>query len=256
MLKRIALAILLLAFVGCVRGPRVAPSIKRRKEDLLQGISRSHERLESLRGRGRIAVSTGRRTYSGNFSLRYKNPRRLRIDIYGPFGIQFLSVSVFGDSVLALLPNANLAFISHSSTPGVGGFGDIVTADQLKELLTATVSLPEDPGAEEIKCKFEDKLATVTFSKSGYTNMLTVNPRTNALLEREIYDSAGKILLRCYYRRFKLLKGRSRPHVVKIHEEQSGNRLEMVYEKQSLNTAIEDSEFHLNIPEDAEVIKN
>ena len=255
-MKRIVLAILLLALVGCVRGPRVAPSIKRRKQDLLQGISRSRERLASLRGRGRIAVSAGRRTYSGNFSLQYKSPGRLRIDIYGPFGLQFLSVTVLEDSVLALLPSEDLALISHPSTPGVGGFGDIVTADQLKELLTATASLPEGPGAEKIKCDFEDRLATVVFSRSGYTHKLIANQATNAVLEREIRDRAGKILLRCYYRRFKSLKGQSRPYVVKIHEEQSGNRLEMVFEEQSLNARIEDSEFHLDIPDDAEVIKN
>jgi len=256
LVKRIALAFLLLAFLGCVRGPRVAPSIKRRKEDLLQGISRSHERLGSLRGRGRIAVSTGKKTYSGNFSLRYKNPGKLRIDIYGPFGLQLLSVSVFDDSVLALLPSANLAFISHLSMPGVGGLGDVVTGDQFKELVTATVSLPGGPGAEEIKCNFKDKVATVIFSKSGYTNKLIVNPRTNAMLEREIYDDAGKILLTCYYRRFKSLKGWSRPYVVKIHEEETGKGLEMVYEEQNLNAKIENSEFQLNIPVGVEVIKN
>lgn len=256
MVKRIALAILLLALVGCVRGPRVAPSIKRRKEDLLQGISRSHERLESLRGRGRIAVSTGKKTYSGDFSLWYKKPGKLRIDIRGPFGLQLLCVSISDDSVLVILPSENLALISHTSASGVGGFGDVMTADQLKELITATASLPQGPGPIEIKCNFEDKLATVTFGKSGRTNILLMNPRTNAMLERRIYDDAGRILLRCYYRRFRLLKGYSRPYVAKIHEEESGNRLEIVYQEQNLNAKVEDSEFQLDIPEGTEIIRN
>lgn len=250
------LVILLSALAGCVKAPGIAPTAERRKEELLRVISRSNERLETMRGRGRIAVSTGKRTYSGNFSLLYVNPGKLRIDIYGPFGLKLLSMSATGDTATAFLPAANLAFLSHASTPGVGGLGDALSADDLRELATATVHIPEELSLEEVQLKSEDGLAAIIFQRSGYTNMVSINQGKHMIVARDIYDDTGRLLLSCDYGRFKSRRGALRPHVIKIREEQSGNRLEMVYEHQSLNTRIEDAELNLIIPEDARIIKN
>jgi len=256
LVKRIVLAILLLALMGCARAPRLAPTAERRKEELLRVISRSNERLKSMRGRGRIAVSTGKRTYSGDFSLLYVNPGKLRIDIHGPFGLQLLSVSATGDTVTAFLPIVDLAYQSPASTPGVGGLGDVLTANDLKELVTGTVRIPEELSLEEVQLKSEGRLATLVFERSGHRNAVSINMEKRTIVARNIYDDTGRILLSCDYGRFKSRRRVLRPYVVKIREGETGNRLEVVYEHQNLNVRIRDEEFRLVIPESAKIIKD
>ncbi len=256
MVTRVALAILLLTVTGCTSRPKVAPTIERRKEDLLRGISRSNERLKSLRGRGRIAVSTGDRTYSGNFSLLYSSPEKLRIDVHGPFGIQLLSVTSVGDSVLAVMPMADIALVSRASSPGVGGLGEVVTARDLMELATATVSVADTIRPDRVTLERKSGFDVLIYEESGYTKRITVNARTGATVARSTHDMANRSVLECDYGRFKLTEGILRPYVVKIREVESGNRLEMVYEHQSLNRRLDDREFYLEIPRGVEIIQD
>jgi outer membrane lipoprotein-sorting protein len=253
---RVALAILLLGVTGCTSRYKVAPTIERRKEDLLRGISRSNERLRSLRGRGRIAVSTGGRTYSGNFSLLYRSPEKLRIDVNGPFGIQLLSVTSVEDSVLAVMPLADIAYVSRASSPGVGGLGEVVTAGDLMELATATVTVAGTLLPEKVSLEHNDGSDVLVYEDSGYTKRITVNARTGATVARSTHDKADRLVLQCDYGRFKLTEGMLRPYVVKIREVESDNRLEMVYEHQSLNGRMDDREFHLEIPRGVEIIQD
>ena len=256
MVKRVALAILLLAIAGCASRPRIAPTVERRKEDLLQGLSRSHERLRNMRGRGRIAVSTGGRTYSGNFSLIYRNPASLRMDIHGPFGVQFLAVSAVNDSVLAVLPFAAIAFVTRGSTPGVGGLGDIVTADMLREFATATVSVADELEPDMVVLEHRDGGEILVFEESGLVNEIALDPRTGAILARYIYGEESKLILSCEYTRYKLTGGVLRPYVINVSENGTGNSLEMVYEHQSLNGRVRDRDFDLLIPKGIEVIQD
>lgn len=256
MVKRVVLAILLLALMGCASKPRIAPTVEGRKEDLLKGLNRSWERLRSMRGRGRIAVSADDRTYSGNFSLLYRNPAELRIDVNGPFGIQLLAVSAVGDSVLAILPAADLAFVSRVSTPGLGAIGDVVTADKLRELATGTVGILRGLEACDVMLKEKDQYDVLVFKDSGYTNEIALNRKTGTIVERDFYDDTGKLVLHCEYGRFKLTRGVLRPYVVMMREGLTSDGLEMIYEHQSLNGRVKESEFHLEIPKGIEVIED
>jgi outer membrane lipoprotein-sorting protein len=256
LVRRVVLAILLLAAAGCTSRPLIAPTAERRREDLLQGLSRSHDRLRSMRGRGRIAVSTGGKTYSGNFSLIYRKPASLRLDVYGPFGIHFVSISAVDDSVLALVPLAAVAFVTRGSTAGVGGLGDIVTADMLREFATATLSAAGRLDPDRVTLEQGEGDETLVFEDSGLVNRIALNPKTGAMLARYIHEQGGKLLLSCEYSRFKLTGRVLRPYVITVSENGTDNRLEMVYEHQSLNSRVRDRDFDLLIPKGFEVIQD
>lgn len=256
MVKRIVLAILLLAFAGCASRPGIPPTVERRKEELLKGLNRSYERLTNMRGRGRIAVSTGGETYSGNFSLLYKNPDKLKIDIHGPLGIKFLALSVVEDSVLAVLPFTGIAYVSSSSTPGVGGLGEAVTADKLTEFVTATVSAAHGLDPNRVEYEHNDQSEVLVFEESGLVNKIAMNPKTGVMLTRDIYGENDRLLLSCEYARFKLTGRVLRPYMVTMREGGTDNSLEMVYEHQSLNGRVRDRDFDLSIPMGIEVIQD
>jgi outer membrane lipoprotein-sorting protein len=256
MVKRIALAIIILVLAGCVKGPQVAPPIERTKEDLLQSINRSHERLKSIGGKGKVAVSAGKETYKGDFNLLYQNPRKLKLDMYGPFGLHMLALSEVEDTLLVFLPTVNVAFSSTASKVGVEGLMDVVTVNELRELLAGTMSLPENIPPDEVLLKPKDKLVSLIFDADGYTNEVVLNPRTEVMVARDIYDKAGNLLLQCSYSRFKAVDKIPRPYLIEISETKSGNHLELQYESQSLNMETKDTDFHLDIPEGIGIIQN
>jgi len=150
------------------------------------------------------------------------------------------SVSAVNDSVLAVLPFAAIAFVTRGSTPGVGGLGDIVTADMLREFATATVSVADELEPDMVVLEHRDGGEILVFEESGLVNEIALDPRTGAILARYIYGEESKLILSCEYTRYKLTGGVLRPYVINVSENGTGNSLEMVYEHQSLNGRVRD----------------
>ena len=231
---------------SCTRAPTYQP-VRDQAEivaELAEEIAAAEHTVQTLKGVGRVTFEQRGRSNSSSFTLRYRAPDRLRIDLFGPLGIPTLLVAITGDEAAVALPEARVQWIvdlAQTSIPMAKEIAWTVVRDAL--LGGAHMPPPELFGETELG--ESDGTYMMRWQEGRHQYAASIDKSTRTLTRLEVFDADGRLEQRYRYRRYREVGGFMRPSVIALDVPREGASVVVTYDSLRMNLDIGEEELEL-----------
>lgn len=215
-----------------------------------ESVRMNHERVQSMKGMGRITVETPEVAQSGSFTLLFRKPDSILVKLEGPFGIEVGS---------ALLTRTEFLFYNSLQNKLISGAMNgknlsrvlrvNLNFDELINLFTGGDFFSDDRSTPE-SFTVEEEQFVLTYRHQEGSRRYWIDPSSLLILKVQHLDGEGKLFVEQRFSNYKTAEGTSVPYNVRLTQQKERRAVSISYSNVLVNTnAIQ---FTLNIPESAE----
>jgi outer membrane lipoprotein-sorting protein len=245
------LAVSTLVATSCMHAPTYTPVRDRaqRVAELVEEISSIQAGIETLKGVGRITFEQKNRSNSSSFTLRYRAPDRLRIDLFGPLGLPTLIVAMAGEEASVALPQLKYKWtvdLLQTSIPMAKEMAWTVVRDAL---LGGTHMPPPELFGETELVESGDTYV-MRWSEGAHQYEATIDKRSRTLEKLEVFDVEGRLEQRYRYRSYREMDGVMRPSVIALDVPRDDASVVVSYDSLRINLELKDED--VTLPEGLE----
>lgn len=260
----------LLGAAGCATaGPhRPHPSIlsQELRDGLLSGLRKRNERVQSLKGSGRIHFGASGKGRPIEAAVILKRPYSLRIDFLSEGGASLFQLAAFQGDLWVYWPGKNTYFHGLASSEDLGRFLSVSLRPELAILLMSGVipleeegryTLLERPleGEEGGEYVLESERGEIVLEKRGDDYLP---------LQYTALDLGGDKDYRVTYGDYRMQKGHWFPHRMDfrfwgrsfVSQGARKMNVQVIYRDSEINSSVDTKLFRIRIPEDAARIED
>ena len=215
-----------------------------------ESVRLNHERVQSLKGTGRITVETPEIGQSGSFVLMFRKPDSILVKLEGPFGIEVGS---------ALLTRTGFLFYNSLQNKLISGAMNgknlsrvlrvNLSFDALINLFTGGDFFSDDRSTPE-SFTVEEEQFVLTYRNLAGSRRYWIDPSSLLILKVQHLDNEGKLFIEQRFSNYKAVEGTSVPYNVRLTQQKERRAVSISYSNVLVNTNA--VQFTLNIPESAE----
>ena len=217
-MRRLAALVAALAVTGCAASlheeARRAASEGMDPRPLVDRLDEQWRALSSTKRIFDVTLVEGRRRFSGEGVVLYqRDPRRLRLEVFGPHSTNVLHARLVGDSLTVVLPRSGEVL--------TGAVGDttfarlteeeaLVSPEALGALLGAWDVQSLVAGARSVSAARDDGRRTLYVVGDRVVHAFTLDADTG-LLEEVRWSRDGRLAVRVRLERYRAIGGRASP---------------------------------------------
>lgn len=219
---------------------------------ILSRVSDNFKMIKSVKGEGTLDLDLKNFSNSADFDLSLLKNDSLKVNIFGPFGIEVANVLVTKKKTTFLNNFSNQVIIAETKDRNLKELIRInLEFDDLMNLLTGVVRLPFE-FEEQINVLTEGNDYLLTYSSNDTLYNYWIDIRY-MIVSKINLSRDNKILYECKFSDFYDIDGAVMPRQIEMQDFISGDKFKIHYKEIIINSKKLD--FNLIIPEDAEIRK-
>ncbi|PKL82157.1 MAG: hypothetical protein CVV24_11520 [Ignavibacteriae bacterium HGW-Ignavibacteriae-3] len=252
---------LMLIVFGFIYLEGCAPSIPVKMERtiapdrLIKRIEANRRKIKNLTASGTISVKTSELDTKSSFQVEIKKPDSIRVEFYGPFGID-LAHALLTQNNFTFYDIINNTVYSGKQRPGV--MKEIlkvdISYDDLMDLVSGAVNLTDKLRSEPDSFETRDELMKLMYidSVNNITNSYFIQFDKLEVRQALRTNSKGKNLIDTKFSNFRMIDEIPVPSEIVYDDQANSQKIKVEYKKIEINNEI--GKLKLDIPSDAKII--
>lgn len=236
----------LFVFMGCSSIGRRVP-IEVDAGYVLDRIKDNVDGLQDFEGQAEVYVWRQGMNQQVFMRVLFKRPDLLRVEVYGPLGVSLFKMSLRGEWLTLYAPMAD-RFVVEPVEGGLlqGIMGFDLRPEELRDALLGTMHV--GPGDLEHVARFERREGAywMVVKKAGRIHELAVDDRRWTVLEDDVFNAHGELIVRRTMRRFVNVHGVALPRSVELVR--NGDRIQIEFTSQRANLGLSEYRFEIRDP--------
>lgn len=219
-------------------------------------LEANRRKIKSFAGSGVINVQNKELNAKSNFEVNLKKPDSLRVDFFGPFGIELAQAVISSNGFLFYDVINNKIY--------KGNLKDDVLQKILKvnlslsdviDALTGSVNLTDKLRKEPDKFEYENKFYKLTYvdSINSLEKIYLVKADDLSISESIIQNLKGEKLLEGKFSNFKMFDNVPVPYEIRINDFRNNQQLKIEYRNINVNKELPN--LYIEIPDDAKILE-
>ncbi len=259
-MKRKYYYLLLLIILSILSACAPTKTIEKEKlispDRLVVKLEANRRKIKSFVGSGVINVQNKELKAKSNFEVNLKKTDSLRVDFFGPFGIELAQAVVssngflFYDVINNKVYKGNLKEDVLQKILKVNlSFNDVIDA------LTGSVNLTDKLRREPDKFDYENNFYKLTYidSINSIEKVFLVKADDFSISESIVQNFKGEKLLEAKFSNFKIFDNVPIPYEIKINDFRNNQQLKIEYRNINVNKELPN--LNIEIPDDAKILE-
>lgn len=222
---------------------------------LIKKLEANRRAIKTFNAIGTMDVDSKDFGGSATFEVTLKKPDTIKVNIYGPFGIDLAEAIVTNRNFIFYDVMNNKVFIGANTKSALKEIFKIdFTFEEIMDAFAGSVNLTEKLRREpEVYNVFDDTYELIYLDNNGRKNIYVINRSDLAIVLFKITDNNGANNLLGKYFRFQNYNDVPVPQESEIINYELGQSIKLKYKKININ--IEPEEFNIIYPNDAKIIE-
>ena len=220
--------------------------------ELQQKVLLNLQKLDTFEGRARVIVELPGHGYNGFAHVLVKPPDSVYVKTEAIFGIDIGALFLDNRYFAAYAPRENTLYYGDAKSLDLQDFLQVeIEREQLVEVFTGLDQLQPESSSTLSE---EDGKFVLTGKLAEGVKKFWVDPARNVVVQSELRDAAGTIILKKEFQRFKKKDGVYLPQLIKLTRPLAKERLTLVYTRQKVNKEVAPGEFKVRTSKNAKKI--
>lgn len=258
MVKRFTIlvyAAFLIFFVGCAgliqRKPLTLDNIT--IEKIRYRVAQNNLKFKSMKANAEISVESPRVNFRANSNLVLKKPDSLFLKIKAPFGLGFGSVFVNKDYFLIYNSFENRAYTGDSQKLGRSNLLPINL--ELEKIIEAFSGIQLIDSNDNDSLAIDRNKYVIIESENDQKKKYWIDPKKFVVTEFQLLNDNHEPIILLEYRQFEKKNKVILPKLIQITQPARKTRLTILYTSRKPNCQLNESDFFIKIPDQAEKIE-
>lgn len=239
---------------GCTRNlhPAQAPVLQHSAQTVITTLRQRSAAFRSMRASAKIKVETGNERHGFSSAILFSDPDRLRIDVFGPFGILGAVVTVIEEDVKIYIPRENALIETNIDSEKLTQIlgSEMVFSDLMSLMDGGLKFLQNEILTSEIRVDGSQYLLTAVVENGTYFYWL--DPETLNPSEIHFLDVTNSLVFRLFLENYHQVYTSSYPQHITIERPREDQKMDIKYIEQEINTTLKNTDFEFKIPENVQ----
>ncbi|HOT95939.1 MAG TPA: DUF4292 domain-containing protein [bacterium] len=246
-------AILLCSGCAALRQPMLFPADSEALDLVLRTLENNYARIDHFEGEGRLSVAIPGRSVSLMAHLLIDRPDTLYVRLEALFGLDVGWLFCNRQHYRFYIPMENLY--------GAGPVDSLLSGSAFRlvpdydELLSTLCGLERARGLTGLEINRVESRLILTGAGPLGRHTYWIDPKRGVVLQGQVCDSSGQVLLRQKYDHFKRINGVHIPQAIRVERPAARETLALRYEAVRINKKYSTKEIKTRIPASARKVR-
>ncbi|MGK9367476.1 DUF4292 domain-containing protein [Melioribacter sp. Ez-97] len=233
---------------GCGASKEISNERILSPERLITKLEANRRKVRTFSAAGTINIKNGNSTIESSIEVNIKKPDSVRVDVYGPFGIELAQILITRDNFLFYDAINKKAYKGKTDEAAIQKALKIdLPFDMLIDAFTGGVDLSDKLRTEPDDYVFNENYSYVKYidSTSGTINEYEINTKNFTVNKIKIGKSDKRSIVEATYDNYKEFENISVPLTVSMKFPENNQSLQINYKKVSINDSSSNILFEL-----------
>ncbi len=221
--------------------------------EIINVLEKNRSALKSFWGEANIKLWSSRSATTHPIHQRllagilFKSPAQMRVEVYAGLGTNILAFVQKGSQLDVFLPKSKLLLSGDIRTDPLA---QAIGIDGLLDIILETFGSHQLNSQDLLSFQRRDDKYILFFQKSDCREKYWVDGRTLRIVQKEVFDTGGKLRRRAIFKNYVKISGINLPRQAEFFSD--GFQIKVKFIRQKINLKIGEEKFKLKVPADTQ----